>query len=271
MVTFQPLTCPLFVPATRPDRFHKAAESGADAIIIDLEDAVAPHAKDGARDALAGHVDGFSVPVFLRVNGRATPWHEADLAVASKLPISGVMLPKTETANDLCQVANTIGCSNVPIIALVETAHGIAHLSQLGVSPNLVQLAFGSVDYALDIGAAHQREALLLARGNMVLYSRAYGLPAPLDGVTVAINDVSLLASDSNHAAAMGFGGKLAIHPAQIETIRAAFRPKQQEIDWATRVLAVEREAAGAAALINGTMIDAPLCERARRILAKAK
>ncbi|MBA8841386.1 CoA ester lyase [Ochrobactrum sp. RH2CCR150] len=270
MVTFQPLTCPLFVPATRPDRFRKAAESGADAIIIDLEDSVAPHEKDRAREDLAGHIDGISVPVFLRVNGRATPWHEADLAVASKLPISGVMLPKTESASDLDHVAKTID-STMPIIALVETARGIAHLSQLSVSSNLVQIAFGSVDYALDIGAAHQREALSMARGNVVLYSRVHGLPAPLDGVTVAINDVALLASDSNHAAAMGFGGKLAIHPAQIEAIRTAFRPTQQEIDWARRVLAVEREAGGAVAQVDGLMIDAPMFERARGILTRAK
>lgn len=269
MVTFQPLTCPLFLPATRPEWFRKAAESGADAIIIDLEDAVAPHEKDRAREALVGHIDGSSVPVFLRVNGRTTPWHEADLAVASKLPISGVMLPKTESINDLDHVAKTLG-PTVPILALVETARGIAHLSQLGMSSNLVQIAFGSVDYALDIGATHQREALSLARGNVVLYSRVHGLPAPLDGVTVAINDVVLLASDSNHAAAIGFGGKLAIHPAQIETIRAAFRPTQKEVDWATRVLDAEQEAAGAAVQIDGTMIDAPICERARRILARA-
>lgn len=269
MVTFAPLTCPLFVPATRPERFRKAAESGADAIIVDLEDAVSPVEKDGAREALAENIVGLSVPVFLRVNGRATSWHEFDLVAASRLPITGVMLPKTESAEDLDQVAKRLGPA-IPIIALVETARGLVQLNQLGSASTLAQIAFGSVDYALDIGAAHQRDALALARGTVVVYSRVHGLPAPLDGVTLATNDIALLASDSAYAAGMGFGGKLAIHPAQIETIGQAFRPSRQEIDWATRVLAAEKDAAGAAIQVDGQMIDAPVCERARRIIARA-
>ena len=270
MVTFKPPVCPLFVPATRPERFRKAAESGADAIIIDLEDAVAPAEKDGARDGLAqGHLAGLAVPVFLRVNGGAAPWHEADLAAASRLPIAGIMLPKTESAGDLDRIAKKLGQA-APVIALVESARGIAQLSQLGQAPNLAQIAFGSVDFALDIGAAHERDALAMARGAVVLYSRVHELPAPLDGVTVATRDIPLLSSDSSHAAHMGFGGKLAIHPAQVETIRTVFRPSQQEIDWAKRVLAAEKDAAGAATQVDGLMIDAPVCERARRILARA-
>ena len=271
MVTFQPLIAPLFVPATRPERFRKAADSGADAIIVDLEDAVPAGEKERARDALAnGALDGLSVPVFLRINSRTTPWHDHDLAAAGRLPIAGIMLPKTERASDLARVARSLG-PDVPVIALIETAVGVANVRQIAKTSNLAQIAFGSVDFALDIAAAHERESLAFARGQIVLFSRVYGLPAPLDGVTVATGDPSTLASDSAHAAALGFGGKLAIHPAQIGAIHSAFHPSPQEVDWANRVLAAERAAGGAATQLDGVMIDAPICERARRVLAKAK
>lgn len=269
MVTLRPLVCPLFVPATRPERFEKAADSGADAVIIDLEDAVPTTEKDRAREVLVKSlVAKLPVPVFLRVNGRASPWHEFDLSAASKIPIAGVMLPKTESAEDLEKVAERIG-SAVPIIALIETARGVTQLGQFGTEANLLQLAFGSIDFALDIGAAHEREPLALARANIVLYSRAHELPAPLDGITVATNDMPLLASESAYAASMGFGGKLAIHPAQIGTIHCAFRPSKREVDWAIRVLEAEKSAAGAVVHVDGAMIDAPIFERARRILAR--
>lgn len=271
MVTFRPLIAPLFVPATRPDRFRKAAESGADAIIVDLEDSVPAGEKERSRDALAnGALDDLSVPVFLRINNWTTPWHDHDLAAAGRLPISGIMLPKTERANDLIRVARSLG-PDVPVVALVETAVGVANVRQIAKASNLAQIAFGSVDFALDIAAAHERESLAFARGQIVLYSRVYGLPAPLDGVTLATGDLATLASDSDYAAGLGFGGKLAIHPAQIGAIHTAFRPSPQEVDWANRVLAAERAAGGVATQLDGVMIDAPISERARRVLAKVK
>lgn len=270
MVSFRPLIAPLFVPATRPERFRKAAESGADAIIVDLEDAVPATEKDRARDALAdGVLDNLPVPVFLRINGRATSWHAPDLGAASTLPIAGIMLPKSEGVGDLKLVAQRLG-TELPVIALVETAVGIAELRQIAEAPNLGQIAFGSVDFALDIGAAHERDSLAFARAQIVLFSRVHQLPAPIDGVTVATRDTNLLASDCAHANALGFGGKLAIHPAQVSTIRDAFRTSQQEVEWAKRVLAAEQASGGAAIQLDGMMIDAPVCERARRILAKA-
>ena len=269
MVGFRPLIAPLFVPASRPDRFRKAAESGADAIIVDLEDAIPAAEKDPAREALAGNLNDLPVPVFLRVNGRSTSWHDPDLGAAASLPIAGIMLPKTESAGDLKLVAERTGPA-VPVIGLVETAVGIAGLHRMAEAPNLAQIAFGSVDFALDINAAHERESLAYARAQIVLYSRVHGLPAPLDGVTIATTDTDLLLSDSLHAAALGFGGKLAIHPAQIRAICETFRPTAQDVAWARRVLAAEQEAGGTAIQLDGMMIDAPVCERARRILIKA-
>jgi len=271
MVTFRPLIAPLFVPATRSDRFRKAADSGADAIIVDLEDAVPAAEKERARDALAdGALDSLSVPVFLRINHWTTSWHDNDLAAACGLPVAGIMLPKTESANDLARIARSLG-PDVPVIALVETAIGVANMRQIATASNLAQIAFGSVDFALDLAAAHERESLAFARSQIVLYSRVYGLPAPLDGVTLATGDHETLASDSTYAAALGFGGKLAIHPAQISAIRTAFRPSPHEVDWANDVLAAERAAGGVATQLDGEMIDAPISERARRVLAKAK
>lgn len=270
MVGFRPLIAPLFVPATRPERFRKAAESGADAIIVDLEDAVQVNDKDRAREILVdGALEGLPVPVFLRVNGRGTSWHGPDLGAAAHLPIAGIMLPKAECAADLKLLAQRLG-PTTPVIGLVETAIGISELRQIAEAPNLAQVAFGSVDFALDISAAHNRSCLAFARAQIILYSRVCGLPAPLDGVTVSTGDAEALASDCADAVALGFGGKLAIHPRQITAIRSAFRPQQQEVEWAQRVLAAVQNAGGATIQLDGKMIDAPIVERARRILAKA-
>ncbi len=268
MVGFRPLRAPLFVPATRAERFHKAATCGADAIIIDLEDAVPAAAKDKARDDLAEFdIANLPVPVFLRINGRGTHWHELDLTIAATLPIAGIMLPKTECLGDLKHIAQRLS-SNVPVIALVETAVGIAGLQQIATAPNLAQIAFGSVDFALDIGAQHQRDSLAFARAAIVLHARAARLPAPLDGVTIEIQDLQTLLSDSHHAAALGFGGKMAIHPTQVATIQSAFRPSEAQIAWAQRVIAAEKNANGAAIQLDGIMIDAPVCQRARQLLS---
>lgn len=270
MVGFRPLQAPLFVPATRPDRFRKAAESGADAIIVDLEDAVSPAEKDSARAGLAhGALDGLPVPVFLRINGRGTTWHGSDLGAVLTLPIAGIVLPKCESSGDLKLLAQRTG-REIPVVALVETAVGITELRYIAQGPNVVQFAFGSVDFALDIGADHIRDALAFARSQIVMMSRVCGMPAPLDGVTVAVQDQPLLQDDCRYSVSMGFGGKMAIHPAQVATIRTAFSPSEAELAWARRVLEAEKAAKGAAIQVDGMMIDLPVCERARQLLSRA-
>jgi citrate lyase subunit beta/citryl-CoA lyase len=266
---FSPVVAPLFVPATRPERFLKAAHSGADAIIIDLEDAVAAAEKEEARARLAAFdLATLPVPVYVRTNASNTQWFVDDLDAIARMAVAGIVLPKTETEDDLRDVAERSG-EALPVIGLIETAVGVNGLPQLGQASNLAQMAFGSIDFALDIGARHQRDSLLLTRSALVLHARAARLPAPLDGVTVAISDAGALAADCDHAAALGFGGKLAIHPGQIEAIRTAFRPSAEEVAWARKVLSAEADAAGAAVKLDGAMIDAPVAERARRILAR--
>ncbi|PWL17621.1 CoA ester lyase [Falsochrobactrum shanghaiense] len=251
---------PLFVPANRPDRFEKAAASGADAIILDLEDAVSVEAKIEARSAL--RTDFTALPVLVRINGTGTLFHEDDLAAVRKLPIAAVMLPKAEVGASLDKIA----ASGLPVVALIETARGIAYAREIASMPFVVRLVFGSIDFSADMGCAHTREALLAARSELVLSSRLAGLEAPVDGVTTSIDDALLIASDARHARELGFGGKLAIHPRQIAAIREGFQPEASEVAWAQKVLA----SGDGATAIDGAMVDEPVRLRARAILKQA-
>lgn len=252
---------PLFVPANRPERFAKAAASGADAVIVDLEDAVAPEAKDAARGNLVGGWPGCAVIV--RINAAQTPWHDADLRALRGRGFAALMLPKAQGPDDLAQIAQILGPGQ-PVIALIETAAGLAAARALARHPMVRQLAFGSVDYCADLGCAHSREALLAARSELVLASRLAGLVPPLDGVTTDLSDPALAGADAHHARALGMGGKMCIHPAQIAPVRAAFVPSEAEVDWARRVLA----AGEGAVAVDGEMVDAPVRRRAEAILA---
>lgn len=258
------LTLPLFVPGDRADRFAKAAAAGPDAVIIDLEDAVAPDAKQTAREMLGESlpVIAADMPVLLRVNATGTQWHEADMAAAARLQLAAVLLPKAESADDLQRVADRCG---YPVIALIETAVGLHRAAEIAGA--CARIAFGSIDFAADLSMAHTRQSLLAARSALVLAARLAGQPAPIDGVTTAIHDAGLIADDSAHAVELGFAGKLLIHPAQIAPARRGFAPSPDEIDWAARVLAAA--AGGAATRVDGAMVDAPVIRRAEQIMAR--
>ncbi|MDE2326522.1 MAG: CoA ester lyase [Rhodospirillales bacterium] len=255
----------LFVPADRPERFARAAASGADSIIIDLEDAVAPAAKSAARAALAapGALPG-GIEIFLRVNAAGTPWHAEDLACAARLPLAGIVLPKAEAPERIAAVSQAAG--GPPVIALIETARGLAEARRLAAA-GVARLAFGSIDFCADLGAAHTREALLHARAELVLAARLAALPPPIDGVTTAIDDEAAIEDDARHAASLGFGGKLCIHPRQIAPARQGFRPSAAELAWAQRILAAGPDGAEA---VDGAMVDAPVRARARQIARRA-
>jgi citrate lyase subunit beta/citryl-CoA lyase len=258
-----PLITALFVPADRPERFFKAQSSGADAIIIDLEDGVAPGAKVSARSALS--VPG-ALPtgcdVYVRVNARQTPWYRDDLAAVAQLPVAGIVLPKTESAEDIAATSKSL---RVGLIALIETARGLAAVREISGAEGVTRLAFGSIDFCVDIGAANDRDALLAARSAIVLASRLGDLQPPLDGVTVAIDDMALIEADARYALRLGFGGKLCVHPRQIVPVRNGFAPSADEVSWAKRIL--EAGAEGAVA-VDGMMVDSPVRSRARQILA---
>ena len=253
---------PLFVPANRPDRFAKAAASGADAVILDLEDAVAPADKDMVRASLdAGFTD---LPVIVRINAKGTPWHQADLDALRGKGFAAVMLPKAECPKAVAEVIAAL--PDLPLIALIESAAGLAQARAIAAVPGVARLAFGSVDFCADLGSAHLRDVLLPARFELVLASRLAGLSAPIDGVTVQLDDPQVSAEDASHARDLGMSGKLCIHPKQIAAIHGAFAPSEEDLDWARRVLASGEGAVS----IDGAMVDEPVRMRARRLLAMA-
>ncbi|WP_417728518.1 HpcH/HpaI aldolase/citrate lyase family protein [Roseovarius sp.] len=258
-----PLRAPLFVPASRANLFAKAAAAAPDAVILDLEDAVAEADKDAARDALDRRFT--DRPVIVRINPVGTPWHEADLRAVTHLQPDAVMIPKSE---DLAQLAKIgAGLDGIALLPLVETARGLAQARQLAALPGVRRLVFGSVDYCADLAMTHDRALLLPARSELVLASRIAGIAAPIDGVTTTLDDTDLLVEDALHARAIGMAGKLCIHPAQVAPVRQAFCPAETEIAWARRVLA----AGDGAVRIAGEMVDAPVLAKARAILAATR
>lgn len=252
-------TAPLIVPATRPERFAKAAASGTDAVIIDLEDSVASYEKVAARDVLRTAKGSFIV----RINGSNTPWFADDVAACKALGVAAIMLPKVGSIEEIERL--NLLSNNIPIIALVESAVGLANARGIAAS-GVARLAFGSLDFAVDLGCAHEPDALLFARSELVMASRLAGIAAPLDGVTVAMDDTAILLQESRRAASLGFAGKLCIHPKQIETVLVAFQPSKDEIAWAKKIMIVADDGV---ANVGGTMVDAPVQLRAQRILSR--
>jgi citrate lyase subunit beta / citryl-CoA lyase len=271
-VRYSPSASWLFVPGSRPERFDKAAGAGAHEVIVDLEDAVAPADKEAARSAAADWLTSRGT-AWVRVNAAGTSWHEDDLTVlAACQGLLGIMVPKAEEPEALTWVASRLP-PGTGVIALVETAIGIRGAASIAAAPPVTGVAFGSIDFALDIDAEETDEALLFARGALVIAARAASLPAPIDGVTVETRDNTVISRDAERARSLGFGGKLCIHPAQVHPVNAAFSPDPADLDWAHKVLAGAPDDAltGTGAFsVDGQMVDRPVLERARRILARA-
>jgi citrate lyase subunit beta / citryl-CoA lyase len=255
----------LFVPGDRPERFEKAAASGADMVILDLEDAVLPQAKAAARDRVHQALAALAGPRFVvRVNSLATDWHGEDVRALVGLPgLAGLMLPKAETADDFA----TMRTAGVPMHALVETVRGVLNLPGLCTAEGLVCLSFGTVDFQVDAGIDGDGAEIDAVRTMMVLHSKAAGLAAPVDGVSTDLADEAGLANDARRARRFGFGGKLCVHPKQVAVVNAAFAPSASDVDWAGRVMAALDGAHGAVA-VDGKLIDKPIVDRARLVLA---
>jgi len=254
----------LFVPADRPERFAKALASGADAVIVDLEDAVAPQAKDAARTALEAWLARSEGRVVVRINSADTAWFAGDLRVCRSPNVAAVMLPKAERAEDLAAIEHK------PLLPLIETAAGIDALREIARAPHVERLVFGSIDFQLDLGIAGDGEELLLFRSQIVLASRLASLAPPVDGVSTAIDDTAQLAADAQRARRLGFGAKLCIHPRQVDTVNCSFSPSADELAWAQRVLDAAASAGGAAVAVDGKMVDKPVLLRAQALLRQA-
>ena len=257
----------LFVPGNRPDRFDKALAAGASAVIIDLEDAVAPADKTSARAAVAAWLRP-QHGVILRINSADTPWFEDDLALCGAAGVAAVMYPKAESAQTLA----IISAAGAPaLLPLVESAAGLAHLAALAAAPSVWRLAFGAIDLQVDLGMKDASEDELLPfRLQLLLASRLAGIGAPLDGVSTAIDDEARLQHDVQRALRLGFGGKLCIHPRQLAAVQAGMAPSAQELAWARRVLAAAGGAQGAAVAVDGKMVDKPVLLRAQALLNEA-
>lgn len=253
----------LFVPGDRPERFDKAAAAGAHAVILDLEDAVAPAAKAQAREAVAGWLAAGG-QAMVRINAADTAWHADDVRMLAALPAAGVMLPKADLAS---LGSTTAALAGRQTIALLETVAGYMQLRELAAMPGLHRIAFGSVDFSTESGIADEGEALTAVRTQIVLASCHAGLAPPIDGVGVEFKDEQRMQADALRSRQLGFGGKLCIHPRQVAAVNSSFQPSAAELDWARRVLAAFEASQGAATAVDGKMIDKPVVDRARRIV----
>ena len=269
----------LFVPANRPERFAKALSSGSDAVIIDLEDAVAPSEKLAARGQLATAFGGFTgsdqARVVLRINAAGTPWFEEDLNLLQSLVGQGLcaaMLPKAESAVVLQQLALRLGpgCALLP---LVESLAGLDAVDALASAPQVLRLAFGNLDFQADLGLACGLDEveLLPVRLALVMAARRAGLAPAIDGVTANTKDELQLQLDTARSRRGGFGAKLCIHPAQVASVNAGFAPSAAELEWARRVLAACEAAGGGVFSLDGRMVDAPVLRLAQRTLAQGR
>ena len=249
----------LFVPGNRPERFAKACSSGADTVIIDLEDAVPSAEKAAARANAAAWVSP-QHPVLVRVNGADTVWFRDDISLCSAAGIAAVVLPKAERAEDIPRIEK-------PVLPIIETARGFWNASALAHAPNVQRLMFGSIDFQLDLGINGDGEELLYFRSQLVLVSRIAGLPAPVDGITTVFDSPDAVRADSQRARRLGFWGKLCIHPKQVGIVNECFGPTPEEKAWAKRVVEAAATAGGAAVSLDGEMIDRPVLARALELL----
>ena len=261
----------LFVPGNRPDRFDRALESGAGAIIVDLEDAVAMDSKSDARAAFESWYRSQppgSERILLRINDQSTSWFDDDLALVKSTGVRGIMLPKAESAAHIGRVASALPDDGF-VIPLIETAAGILELQSIASAAPTQRLAFGTIDYALDLDLTGDERGLLYPACQIALISRAARIAAPIAGVTADLGDERKLLADVAFARACGFSAKLCIHPRQVLAVEAGLRPAEADILWARRVIAATEKSTGAVQ-VDGKMIDQPVVARARRILDRA-
>ncbi|QXI44051.1 CoA ester lyase [Pseudomonas wayambapalatensis] len=264
----------LFVPGSRPERFAKALAAGADAVIVDFEDAVEEPLKRQARDNLAAFLAAHpQARVWVRVNAPEHAGHADDLAFCAQQPgVSAVLLPKVENAAQVAVAWRT----GKPVLPIIETAKGLLALERIAGAEGVERLSFGSLDLALDLNlntdSASAQRFLDQARMAVQLHSRGADLAPPLDGVFPAIGDPQGQQRAMRHAYDMGYGGALCIHPSQVPLIHGVLAPSSEELAWARRVVDASVAAKGAGAFqLDGQMVDAPVLLRAQRLLALAK
>ncbi len=250
----------LFVPGDRPDRFAKARSSGADLVILDLEDAVAVEHRANAEEAVTDAIRA-GLPALVRIVGATDPDHARQRAVVAALGehLLGVMIAKAEDAQTVATAGAELGPDRA-VVALIESASGLLSAREIAAASS--RLAFGALDFAFDLDATASF-ATAHAGVTLALVSRAAGLPAPLQSPDPELRDLAAVGRRAAEARALGFGGQLCIHPAQVPVVSEAFGPTSHEVAWARRVAGVD----SAVTAVDGSMVDRPVLERARRIL----
>jgi citrate lyase subunit beta/citryl-CoA lyase len=280
--SIRPRRSVLFMPGSNPRALEKARALPADGLIFDLEDAVAPEAKETARTAVAAALTtGGYAPreLVVRVNPLDTIWGHADLAIAATLPIDAVLLPKVENAERVRLTVDLLDVLGAPpelaVWCMIETPLGVLATAQIaGASPRIAALVLGTSDLAADLHARSTRDRLplLTALGLVLLAGRAHGR-ALLDGVHLDLGDAEGFAAACRQGRDLGFDGKTLIHPDQIAPANAAFAPSAEEVARARRLIAAyaEAEAAGKGAVrFEGRLVEALHLEEARRMIALA-
>lgn len=263
----------LFVPATSPERFIKAASSGADRVVIDLEDAVDASAKVEARRSLKNASLPDNLPLYVRINGVETPWFEADMALVGTLPVAGILLPKAETAAHVARAAAALATGQ-HIVAMIETAVGLWNVLEVAKGSRVERLAFGALDFQVDTGITDEEPnelELAYARSRIVIASRVAGILGAIDSISTTLDDAEILGSDATRGRRFGFAGKLCIHPKQVAPTHRSFLPRAEEREWASglmEALAARPESQRGSFSFRGAMVDRPVIERARHILA---
>ncbi|MGO1246008.1 MAG: HpcH/HpaI aldolase/citrate lyase family protein [Oceanisphaera sp.] len=263
----------LFVPATRPERFDKALASGADAIIIDLEDAVPAAEKEAAGKALSTWLDTQpSNSVLIRINPINSPWFKQDTQLCRSNAVAGIVVPKVEDANALAELASA--CEK-PLLPFIESALALHRLNDIAAVSGVARFLFGKLDLALDLGMDYPQpagepldeSAFLYARSQLVVCSRVHGLAAPIDAIFTALYDAKGLTDYARQGMRLGFSGFLLIHPAQVKPAQKALTPTSAQISWAKHIIEAEAREKGGVVAVGGNMVDLPIVSRAKRIM----
>lgn len=277
----------LFVPGNHGRKLAKAFDAGADAVIVDLEDAVAISEKEATRAVVVEALRRpRPCPAYVRVNAMDTPFCHADLAAVAGPWLDGIVLPKVSGAWQVRAVDwllsalerdSGLGPGRIDLMPIIETGEGLGRIDEIAAAKGRMRrLVFGAGDFTLDMGMRWtlDEQELDPYRARLLLASRAAGLEPPIDTVWVELAETAALEASAAKAARMGFQGKLCIHPAQIPIVHRHFTPTEQEVARARRILAAfaEAEARGSASIrVDGGFVDYPIVEKARRVLALAE